>query len=147
MLNIRLYDKNDLNAWNSYVMNHPQGTVFHLIQWKNVIEKTFGHKACYLIAEDNSINVSNGKTSTVGILPLFKINSILFGNYFVSVPFAETGGPIADSQSALKKLVDRAIKYSIENRVDYLELRNIKPVANNFKNTVTDWFRIFRNTT
>ncbi|MGZ6434677.1 MAG: hypothetical protein ACXWRE_15180, partial [Pseudobdellovibrionaceae bacterium] len=34
-------------------MNHPNGTFFHLIGWKTVIERTFGHKSYYLIAESN----------------------------------------------------------------------------------------------
>ena len=169
MLNIRLYRNSDRKNWDSYVMKHPGGTIFHLIQWKSVIEETFGHRAYYLIAEDDGGNRSiapsecpsdlndphgllpqqsmkippypplvkggwgdfhiNSNNAIVGILPLFEIKSLIFGRYFVSVPFAETGGPIADNDSTLEKLVERAIELTGENRLDYLELRNTEPAA------------------
>jgi hypothetical protein len=121
-------------------MKHPEGTIFHLSQWKSVIEKTFGHRAYYLIAEDDggnrsidpsecSSNLNYSNNVIVGILPLFEIKSFIFGRYIVSVPFAETGGPIANDDSALGKLVGRAIELTRENRLDYLELRNTEPAA------------------
>jgi FemAB-related protein (PEP-CTERM system-associated) len=53
MITIRFYRDIDKERWDSYVLNHPKGTFFHLIGWKTVIEKTFGHKSYYLIAESN----------------------------------------------------------------------------------------------
>jgi FemAB-related protein (PEP-CTERM system-associated) len=58
MVTIRFYQDLDKERWNSYVLNHPNGTFFHLIGWKTVIERTFRHKSYYLIAE------SNGDTTT-----------------------------------------------------------------------------------
>ena len=54
MITIRPYRTTDQKAWDAYVMQHPEGTVFHLTKWKNVIEKTYGHKAYYLIAVNSS---------------------------------------------------------------------------------------------
>ena len=51
---IREYTKSDKNIWDSYVMQHPDSTVFHLTSWKEVIEKTFGHRSIYLIALNSS---------------------------------------------------------------------------------------------
>ena len=58
MITIRFYKDIDKPLWDSYVLNHPNGTFFHLIGWKTVVEKTFHHKSHYLIAE------SNGDTAT-----------------------------------------------------------------------------------
>ena len=55
MITIRPYIATDQKAWDQYVENHPQGTIFHLTKWKNVIEKTYGHKAYYLIAVENTV--------------------------------------------------------------------------------------------
>ena len=55
MITIRPYRTTDQPAWDQYVENHPQGTIFHLTKWKNVIEKTYGHKAYYLIAVENTV--------------------------------------------------------------------------------------------
>ena len=145
MLKIRLYQDSDKMAWDAYVINHPHGTVFHLTRWKNVIEKTFGHKSYYLIAEDNEgarlpssaenrnrLNYSKPGAAIVGIFPLFEIRSLFFGNYLVSVPFAEAGGPIVESDLIERELIDRAIDYTKENRLDYLEMRNIRPLTRDF---------------
>ena len=51
-MKIRFYQNTDKERWDQYVMNHPLGTFFHLTGWKNVIEKSFGHKSYYLIAEE-----------------------------------------------------------------------------------------------
>jgi hypothetical protein len=51
-INIRL--STDMHAWDTYVYNHPHATLYHLSGWKNVIEKTYGHKTYYLVAIDSS---------------------------------------------------------------------------------------------
>jgi FemAB-related protein (PEP-CTERM system-associated) len=113
---IRPYRQIDTDMWNDYVHNHPEGTVFHLTNWKNVIEASFHHKSIYLIAEqDNSIE---------GIFPLFEMNSFLFGHYLVSVPFAELGGVLADNEAIERALVDRAITIIKKKNARYLEIRN-----------------------
>lgn len=147
---IRFYRDDDRENWNSYILTHPQGTLFHCIEWKNVIEKTFHHKSYYLIAESNSntatpqhrnINVfasnlkqvENPQTqrssnvqqgSIVGVLPLFSIKSILFGKSLVSVPFAAYGGVLADNQRITKQLLEKAKELTRSEKLEYLELRN-----------------------
>ena len=37
-------------AWDDYVRAAPRGTAFHLLGWKRVVERTFGHRAVYLLA-------------------------------------------------------------------------------------------------
>jgi|GEM_PF-5447531 len=37
-------------AWDAYVHAHPGATLYHLSGWKNIIEKTYGHKTYYLMA-------------------------------------------------------------------------------------------------
>jgi hypothetical protein len=53
MITIRFYQDTDKEEWDSYVLKHPNGTFFHFIGWKTVIERTFRHKSYYLIAENN----------------------------------------------------------------------------------------------
>jgi FemAB-related protein (PEP-CTERM system-associated) len=153
MINIRIYTTSDKKSWDEYVLQHPDGTLFHLTSWKEVIEQTFRHKSFYLLAtnggniprgesnfnkqsSDNELSAKNYEPSTksyglgcdstqiVGIFPLFRIKSLFFGNYLTSIPFAETGGVLADSEKVAKNLLDRAIKLSKDNGCDYLELRN-----------------------
>ena len=135
MITIRFYQEIDKPLWDSYVLNHPNGTFFHLIGWKRGIEKTFRHKSYYLIAEThgnssnliNSTNPSNPINPTnpiVGILPLFSVKSLLFGKSLVSVPFAAYGGILADSEEVVSQLFDKAREITRSEGLDYLELRN-----------------------
>jgi FemAB-related protein (PEP-CTERM system-associated) len=64
MNEIRFYRDDDRKNWNSYILIHPQGTLFHCIEWKNVIENTFGHRSYYLIAESNSNTATPQQTNT-----------------------------------------------------------------------------------
>jgi hypothetical protein len=67
MSTIRFYQDSDKPQWDSYVLNHPQGTFFHLIGWKNVIEKTFHHKSYYLLAvsdQDSTFKTQHSEFNT-----------------------------------------------------------------------------------
>lgn len=136
MTYIRIYSRDDENRWDQYVEDHPHGTVFHRTSWKKVVEETFGHRSHYLFAEH--------REKIIGILPLFEIRSLLFGNYLISVPFAEFGGILSNHPKAEKALLDRAVFISKKNSISYLELRNKveipglpkKELYFNFKKTI-----------
>jgi FemAB-related protein (PEP-CTERM system-associated) len=110
--------KEDEKAWDEYVLKHPDSTFYHQIGWKNVVEKSYGHKPYYLLAkEDGEIK---------GVLPLFFMESLLFGKKLVSVPFAPYGGEVGDCISVEDMLIERAIEISKEVEAKYMELRNNK---------------------
>jgi FemAB-related protein (PEP-CTERM system-associated) len=117
-MSVRLYTDSDRTAWDEYVRNHPQGTFFHLIGWKAVVEKSFGHKACYLVAE------RHGRIS--GVFPLFSVKSMLFGRCMVSVPFATYGGILADNDNIANLLYGEAVNLNRRGGLDYLEMRSEK---------------------
>ena len=102
--------------WEKYVKAHPIATFYHQFGWKSAIEKSYGHRAYYLMAKED------GKV--VGVLPLFHIKSHLFGNKLVSVPFAPYGGVCADNEKIEHALVSQAQEITRLQEADYLELRN-----------------------
>ncbi len=102
--------------WDNYVLSHPSGTIFHLTAWKNVIEKTFNHKSTYLTVENQD--------KLCGIFPMFEIKSLLFGHFFISIPFAEIGGPLTDSPDIEQSLIKKASKITQSHNAQYLEIRN-----------------------
>ncbi|KIH75383.1 FemAB-related protein, PEP-CTERM system-associated [Geoalkalibacter ferrihydriticus] len=126
-MRIRSFQQNDANAWDDYIMSHPEGTIFHLTQWKRVVDESFGHPSCYLLAEEAPSN--GGRPRIVGVLPLVRIKSRLFGDSLVSVPFAELGGPVADSTEIAVALLARAGEVAREFGVDYVELKNTQGLA------------------
>jgi FemAB-related protein (PEP-CTERM system-associated) len=130
LISIRYYNDTDKTDWDNYVKRHPNGTLFHLTAWKEVVEQTFGHKSYYLTAFNNtpSSAPSSQYLDIIGILPVFRIKSFLFGDYLISIPFAELGGPLSDSPEIDRLLVNHAEALAVEIGCDYLELRNREPV-------------------
>ena len=127
-MQIRLYTPSDRTAWDDYVASHPKGTFFHLSGWKEVVEKSFGHRSCYLLDESSgapSDSAAEGpKARILGVFPLFSIKSLLFGRSMVSLPFATYGGILADNEKIEQALYEKAVALTREKHLDYLEIRN-----------------------
>lgn len=90
---------------------------YHQIGWKEVIEKSFGHKTFYLMAEDESGDV-------VGILPLVQLKSRLFGNFLISLPYFNYGGACVSKQEALYSLLSNAEILAHETNAEHIEFRH-----------------------
>ena len=86
-LRVRPWRESDREAWDRFVLAHPEGTLFHLGAWKRLVEGTYPFDPEYLLAEAGG--------EIVGVLPLFRVRSLLFGDALLSVPFAVYGGVVA----------------------------------------------------
>lgn len=102
--------------WDACVRASAGWTHFQRWGWKAVIEQVFEHECVYLAAR-------NGEDRLAGVLPLVHANSRLFGNYLISMPFVNYGGPLGQDL-AVQALVRHAIDIARERRVDLLELRS-----------------------
>ncbi len=114
-LEVRNIKKSDEKAWDQYILNSNTSTFYHQVGWKNVIERTYGHRSYYLIAEEND-NIR-------GILPLTLVKSRIFGNKLVSVPFAPYGGTCADNEIIKGELIEESKRLAVQLDTGYLELR------------------------
>lgn len=123
-ITIKKLDKNTYSKWNEYVSNSGDATFFHLAEWKDVLEDSFGHDTYFLYAEKNG--------EIEGVLPLGHIQSRLFGNSLVSNPFCVYGGVSATSDAVRDALEARAVEISRKLTVDYLELRYKDDNENNW---------------
>lgn len=106
--------------WDAYVRSAPGATFFHLAGWREIVEDVCGHRAHYLVARRGGC--------IVGVLPLARQRSLLFGNALISTPFCVYGGAVADDAAARNALLDAAEDLARDLHVDYLELRNLAPV-------------------
>ena len=113
---VRPFRVGDEHRWDEFVLARASGTFFHLSGWKRVIERAFGHRTYYLIAE-------RGQTVT-GVLPLTHVKSLLFGSSLISNAFSVHGGPIAEDAESLRKLEAEAVRLMDAIAVPVLELRN-----------------------
>jgi FemAB-related protein (PEP-CTERM system-associated) len=127
-MQIRLFRETDQAAWDRYVFEHPDGTFFHLCGWKRVVEKSFGHRSFYLLAEKAAglpeQVFPKSEAKIVGLFPLFSIKSLLFGRSMVSVPFATYGGILADDETTAQALFEKAVALTKKFSLDYLEMRH-----------------------
>lgn len=118
-LTIRQLEEQVVDAWDDYVLRTPSATFFHRAGWKAVLEQAFGHRTCFLYAEDQH--------GIVGILPLAQVKSVLFGNTLSSLPFCVYGGIVADNEHVAGALREEACRLAQAFNVGALELRNFEP--------------------
>jgi FemAB-related protein (PEP-CTERM system-associated) len=109
----------DKQAWDTYVLQHPQATFFHLFGWQQVVQKNFRYHAFLCVARRNG--------RLCGILPLFLVRILPFGHALVSTPWAPYGGVCADDNIVLLALIEHAKALATDMNVRYLELRNRLP--------------------
>lgn len=103
-------------TWDAFVRAAPGWTPFHLYAWRGIIERVLGHSCHYLAAHDESGAIA-------GVLPLVRVKSLLFGDYLVSMPFVNYGGPLG-SREAVRALALEARELAGRLGVGLLELRS-----------------------
>lgn len=91
--------------------------------WKAILHDVHGHECPFLAARDSS-------GALVGVLPLVRVKSRLFGHYLVSMPFLNYGGPLG-SADAVQALTSAAVEMARCDRVSLLELRSrsLQPIS------------------
>lgn len=109
----------DKAAWRACVLDHPDGTPFHLPAWSDGVERAYGHVAEHLAAWRGE--------RMVGVLPLMRVKSVFVGKVLVSVPYGTYGGILADDADASKALLAAAEARSREIGAQYIELRHREP--------------------
>lgn len=102
-------------AWDDFVQRTPEATFFHLSPWRKVIEGAFGHRTHYAFAEQDG--------AIVGVLPLARMRTLLFGDALISTPFCVYGGPVSATPEAAAALEAHARDLMRRTGVPSLEFR------------------------
>ena len=105
--------------WDDFVRKQPGWSHFHLYGWRHAIERVFSHECVYLACRDDGV--------LVGVLPLVRVRSVLFGHFLVSMPFVNYGGPLG-REDAVRALTRAAADQATRERVKLLELRSRAPL-------------------
>lgn len=119
-LRVLQLDSDDAAAvarWEAFVAAASGATFFHRAPWQKIMRDVFRHRTYFLYVERNGV--------IEGILPLAHVNSRLFGNSLVALPFAVYGGVVASTEEAADALEAEAEKIARQLDVDHLEYRNI----------------------
>ena len=120
MSNIKYLEPGDRAGaarWDAFVDSCPQATFFHRAGWQTIIADVFRHRTYFIYAETDGV--------IDGVLALAHVNSLLFGNALVSLPFAVYGGVAALDDGAATALEGEAQKIAQRLGVAPLEMRNI----------------------
>ena len=104
------------DAWDRFVDVSQAATFFHRSGWRSVLQNSFGHQPCHHHVEQNG--------RICGILPLFHIESRLFGNRLTSSPFCVVGSPVSDCIEIDDLLDRKAIGLLGDLGADYIEYRD-----------------------
>ncbi|HEX9219548.1 MAG TPA: hypothetical protein VF858_03640, partial [Gemmatimonadaceae bacterium] len=114
-ITVARYEGNE-SEWDEFAREQSGYTHFHQLRWRTLIDRVFGHDCIYLAARDVEGNL-------VGVLPLVRVRSVVFGHYLVSMPFLNYGGPLG-TQEGIRALVNEAVALAQREKVKLLELRN-----------------------
>jgi serine/alanine adding enzyme len=110
------YEAKQAEEWDAFVRQSETACLFHEHRYRRVVEQSFGHRAIYLGA------VRDGELTA--ILPLFAVNSLLFGRFLVSLPFVDYGGICSNNSESTALLLDAAADLMREIKAESVELRH-----------------------
>lgn len=113
----RLLEEVELPAWDRFVASHPRASVYHLSIWRRILSEAFG-KRWYLIAACQEGVIRAG-------LPLVHMQSRLFGNFFVSMPYFNYGGLLAEDTALAGPVLREAVALGQQLGARHLELRHL----------------------
>jgi FemAB-related protein (PEP-CTERM system-associated) len=104
-------------AWDEFVAQHPDASVYHLSGLRKVIAGSFSHETLYF-------NAISGKR-IVGVLPLVRLKSRLFGDFMVSQPYFNYGGVLAVNALVAERLLSVAQQKASAYGCSHIEYRDV----------------------
>jgi hypothetical protein len=118
-LSIKILDDKD-PLWQG-VHSLKNYSIYHTKEWKNLVEKTFNHKALYwsVVIDDKLFDV----------LPFFQIKKFGLGTKLISTPYESCNGSFLSQDSSVHRiLIENIIEYGKKSKIKYVEIRSKQPV-------------------
>jgi serine/alanine adding enzyme len=106
--------------WDTFVEACPNGSVYHCTVWRKLIKELFGHESFYLYARSDD-------GAIIGVLPLIRLKSRLFGDFLISVPYVNYGGAIATTVAVEEALMKAAVTLAQDLGAGHIEFRDNRP--------------------
>ncbi len=118
----RVPDSGDLAGWWKFVEQHPAASAYHSrAVWEFLCAQPHV-TAEMLIAKDNSDRV-------IGGMPLIFMTTPLLGNFAVSMPFFNYGGPVTRFNNVFEALLGIAKEEGQQGQLKYAEVRTLQQTA------------------
>lgn len=113
---VKIINPSKDKRWGEFVKNHPEGTVFHLSNWAEVMIKTYNFKPYYFVFEDESGNIKGG-------LPFFLVDNGIYGKKLISVPFTDCVNPLISSEKDYQEFFEKILELYKTEKCKYIEIR------------------------
>lgn len=115
-MTIKQLTPEDYEKWDAYVEQHANTSLYHFTKWFSLIQSLFNHSVYAFYKEQNN--------TVTGVLPLVRIKSKIFGDYYVSMPYVNYGGILADNDVIKKELFEYANDYVTDEGGSHIEYRH-----------------------
>ncbi len=116
MIDVQVHLETDAAAWDTFVRQCPEATVYHLWAWRHVLGTRLGHRPFYLSAR------SKGRIR--GVLPMIAVGIPFSRPALVSLPFVNYGGIAAPRPEVRDALLHAATRTARDIGAGRLELRH-----------------------
>lgn len=84
--------------WTAFVEAHPEGTIYHSIPWKRIVERTYGLRSAYHLLYDQG--------ELVAVAPFFWAPTLRLRPCLLSVPYAPYAGPLHYEHIDIATMID-----------------------------------------
>ena len=102
--------------WMDFINSSSEANIFHHPAWMELMSECYGYSPVILVVPDENGEIRAG-------LPFMKVNSLLTGQRWVSLPFSDYCNPLYRDDSALAALTQQLVLIHQENRLEKLEVR------------------------
>lgn len=106
--------------WDRYLDGFGARALYHRVAWDAVFE-TYGLTVIRLAV--------TRQERIVGVLPLVRQQSLVFGDQLVSLPWFDAAGILADDEQARESLVEAVVKQAGRLGVGLIEIRQVEPIG------------------
>ena len=113
---IKTIDPVNDKRWDTFIMNHPESTFFHLSAWAELLTDVYCKPPDYYILENESGEI-------LAAAPFFRLWSPLSGKRLVCVPRGDNCFPLAYREEDINYLMAQVIEKANESHDSLVEIR------------------------
>jgi CelD/BcsL family acetyltransferase involved in cellulose biosynthesis len=107
--------------WTTFVLSHPQASLFHSIPWLESLQRTYGYEPVALTTSQPNEPLANA-------VVLCRVESWLTGRRLVSLPFSDHCAPLLRDPLDQRVLLDALQREALNGSWRYIELRPLEPI-------------------
>src|SRR5271165_1053514 len=120
------------SRWESFVVDHPNGSIYHHPAWLEALEREYGQQGVYFVCE-------NAAGQVLAILPTlytrglpFNLGGALTGRRLSSLPRTPVAGPLSIDSRATVMLLKAAVHRVSQNPGTRLQIKMQGPELDGF---------------